>query len=402
MLGLFQFPSNLLNRTSKFQPCLRQLYKWFVIFYLGIIVILSYFCVLFKSSKEFIEFFSTFTELGGATLICIEIIILNLKRRELFELLSRMNKFDLKSNKSVAFCRRLERIFFFMINGNLIFVIILKFAEPFFPISYKSAQDIQSIYGLKYPQNRLPICLWLPFIDTSEPVCFYILYSIELYYGLLTFVLSTNAALFYPLIMFHLIGQHFVLAGQLKALGKTQLRKDSRVRPKPSNQERQRLKRLHDVLEMKECIVFHQKLLEFRVLYDHISQDTTTLRVVFLLLMTSISSYIISVLSEFDNKKGSLIIIIEFIFTLSFFYIICIMSEIFEWANCHIRRSIYQSQWYRMAPEAQRMMLMFLRRTQRPHYVRILYGMVVLGNEVFLRTLKMVFSFVQCVKIVRK
>ncbi|KAL1450061.1 hypothetical protein WDU94_002518 [Cyamophila willieti] len=400
ILGLFQLP-NVLNGKSKSLQFLRQLHKSFTFFLLGTIITLNYLCVLIKSSKEFIEFSTVFMEVVATTLVFIEMVFFNLKRRELGELLSRMNHSDLTCNRRVAICRRLERICFFMMNGTIFVITFIKLVEPFFPISFKSAQEIQSIYGLKYPQNRLPFCLWIPLIDTSEPSCFFGLYFIQLYVGFLVFASSTNAVMFFPLIILHLVKQHFVLAGRLESLGKTQLRKASRVRHKLSDQESQRLKILHDVLEMKKCIVLHQKLLEFRALYDYISQNTTTLRALLLLIITSISSYVISVLSEFDSQKGS-VLLVEFILILSCFYFLCILSEILEWMNCRIRRSIYQSQWYRMAPEAQRMMVMFLRRTQRPHYVRILHGMIVLGNVVFVRTLKMIFSFVQCVHISRK
>uniref|UniRef100_A0A8D9AHM8 Uncharacterized protein n=1 Tax=Cacopsylla melanoneura TaxID=428564 RepID=A0A8D9AHM8_9HEMI len=82
--------------------------------------------------------------------------------------------------------------------------------------------------------------------------------------------------------------------------------------------------------------------------------------------MTScLLSYPISKLSQFDDVLlVEYYLLVEFLLSVSVFCYSCIISEVLEWANRRIRRSIYASNWYEMCPEAQRMMLMFLRRTQ--------------------------------------
>uniref|UniRef100_A0A8D8TH01 Uncharacterized protein n=1 Tax=Cacopsylla melanoneura TaxID=428564 RepID=A0A8D8TH01_9HEMI len=198
MVGLFQLPNSLPGQSTlqwgtgnsiaqsvtNARSTLYKLYMGFSFSFYATFLILIYICILTKSSKEFIEFFTAMVELLGMTMIFAELIIFNSNRSKLIDLLERMDKFDVRSQGRIfTSCRRLERLIWFGCKSGLVLMFLLKFSVPFFPIDAQSAAHVQSIYGFKYPKNRLPLCLGIPFVDTSEPKWFYVLYVLEIYAG---------------------------------------------------------------------------------------------------------------------------------------------------------------------------------------------------------------------------
>ncbi|KAL1458515.1 hypothetical protein WDU94_008657 [Cyamophila willieti] len=315
-----------------------------------------------------------------------------MKSADMIKLLDMMNKFDVTTNKTFFVnARRMEK---FALNACLVFTIlyvIIKFANPFFPISSKEYQHVQAIYDFKYPQNRLPLCFWIPYVDTSEPHWFAILYLVEIHLAMLGFSLGAVQQLIYPFIILHLVGQYLILSHHLNNLDEGQ--------QGVLKHWQKRRKRLSEVFKVRKCIIMHQNLLEFRKLFDSVTERNYRFRMLLLLVITFVSGYPISILSEFNARQRS-VLLAEFAIGFWSYYYNCIMSEVLEWANCRIRTSIYQSKWYEMCPEAQRMMLMFLRRTQRPHYICSLGGMLVLGHEIFI--VKNLVSFIRFINLRKK
>uniref|UniRef100_A0A8D9B4A8 Odorant receptor n=1 Tax=Cacopsylla melanoneura TaxID=428564 RepID=A0A8D9B4A8_9HEMI len=182
MLGLFKSTKSSTRSSSTWH---QQLHMVFSFTFFATLLTLTFVCVVTKSSKEFAEFSNIIFELLGMTLLFCQAVVLNTRRPALIELLKKMEKFDLNSQRMIfTTYRRLERLAFFVLYGGIGFVVLLKFSVPFFPIDARSAAHVQSIYGFKYPQNRLPQCLALPFVDTSEPSWFYVLYMLEIYAGI--------------------------------------------------------------------------------------------------------------------------------------------------------------------------------------------------------------------------
>uniref|UniRef100_A0A8D9E5H6 Uncharacterized protein n=1 Tax=Cacopsylla melanoneura TaxID=428564 RepID=A0A8D9E5H6_9HEMI len=179
MLGLFKS-----TKSSNGSSALHQFHMGFSFTFFATFLTLTYICAVTKSSKEFAEFSNIIFELLGMTLLFCQAVVLNTRRPALIELLKKMEKFDLNSQRMIfTTYRRLERLAFFVYYAAICFMFLLKFSIPFFPIDARSAAHVQSIYGFKYPQNRLPMCLGLPFVDTSEPKWFYVLYVLEIYAG---------------------------------------------------------------------------------------------------------------------------------------------------------------------------------------------------------------------------
>uniref|UniRef100_A0A8D8SSM8 Odorant receptor n=1 Tax=Cacopsylla melanoneura TaxID=428564 RepID=A0A8D8SSM8_9HEMI len=176
VLGLFKS-----TKSSTASSALHQFHMGFSFTFFATFLTLTYICAVTKSSKEFAEFSNIIFELIGMAMLFFQTVLLNSRRSGLIELLEKMDKFDLNSHRTIFIAvRRLERLAFFVLYGGIGFVVLLKFSVPFFPIDARSAAHVQSIYGFKYPQNRLPMCLGLPFVDTSEPSWFYVLYMLEI------------------------------------------------------------------------------------------------------------------------------------------------------------------------------------------------------------------------------
>ncbi|KAL1458516.1 hypothetical protein WDU94_008658 [Cyamophila willieti] len=358
----------------------------------GTLLTLNSVCAITQSSKDFLEFFSVFMEGIAMGMVLMENIILNIKQTDVLRLLHCMNKFDVTSNRPIIIIsRRFEKVIWIVYSGFIIFSIVIKFCVPFVPISGEESVKVQTLYGYKHPQNRLPQCLYIPYVDISEPNYFTFFYFLEMYWVLLIFALGISEALLFPLITLHLVVQNFIFSKRLHALGNPPVRMRTRLLLRHN-------KKKHDIIQVKKCMLVHRKLLAFRELFDNVTGTSINVRIILLIIITCLSAYPVTTLSQFSVQRQGFLII-EFSLMLSFYYYNCIMSEVLEWANCRLRTSIYQSKWYDMCPEAQRMMLMFLQRTQRPHYIRSLGGMVVLGNENFLRTINMIYSFIRFVNL---
>ncbi|KAL1459610.1 hypothetical protein WDU94_011574 [Cyamophila willieti] len=312
------------------------------------------------------------------------------------KLIDLMKKFDVTSYPIIfTNSRRLERLTFFSYVGSVFIIMLLKVSYPFVPISDAEYEHVQTIYGYKYPQNRLPQCWVIPYVDLSVPRWFIPLYLSQLYFIPL-FLVNATVILLFPFILLHLVGQHIVLSYKLMSLGKSPIGIHSR-----HSRSHQKIREAREKFELKKCIHIHQQLLHFRALYDSVTRKQIDLRVLILFSTVCISSFSITILSRFNLDKQCFLLA-EFILIFGYYYFSCMISEILEWANCRIRRSAYNSAWYEMCPEAQRMMLMLIRRTQKPHYTRSLAGIVVLCNESFVKSLKTVYTFIRFVNLANK
>ncbi|KAL1464474.1 hypothetical protein WDU94_004120 [Cyamophila willieti] len=348
-------------------------------------------------------------EIVCVSTILIDIILLNMKNTELLKLLDLMNSFDVTSRRSVFNdARKYERVVFVSYCVLIGFASAISFLLPFISLSDEKYEFFQQIYGFKYPQNRLPTCLWIPYIDTSEPRWFTLFYTIEIYTAILWPALAITYALFYPFILLHLSGQYKVLSSKLKILGRSSVCPASEIHSFPiirkvllnKTLREKRMKRTQEIFEVKKCILFHRRLLSFRTLFDSVMARNIQFRVIIILIITGLSAYPITLLSQFDGQKN-VQFIAEFILILSYYYFICSMSENLDRCSSLIGHSVYQSNWYAMCPEARRMMLMFMRQTQRPQHIRTLGGMVELGNVNFMNTLKFLYNFIRFVRIMK-
>ncbi|KAL1460894.1 hypothetical protein WDU94_012830 [Cyamophila willieti] len=396
ILGLFKLADSKLSHPYRY--LLQKIYIRFTFTFSAILLTSGYLCILLRASKDFIEVFKILVETIVITSLLCETLMLMGRNSQLLKLLDLINKFDVTSNRSLFnTARKLEALTLLMYGLLVGFSTLSKYVEPFLSINDKEYAHRQYVYGFKNPRNKLPMCLWIPKIDTSELKWFPLIYIIEMYSAILWNSLAITTALFYPFILLHFCTQYLILSRQLKSLGQTTL-----LLP-PSRYlgyDHDRLKRNTEILQMKKCIVFHRRLVDFRLLFNSVMDKTIGIRIILILMATSFSAYPMTLISRFEHRDQALIVA-EFILTLSFYYYNCLMSETLDWSNSLLRQSIYQNKWYNMCPEARRMLLMLMRQTQRPHHMKTLGGMVVLGNVNFMKTLKVIYTFIRFVNLTK-
>lgn len=249
----------------------RKIYIGFTFTFCGTIIVLCYCCVLLRSSKDTVDLFEALMETVGISFVFIEIILLNMKRKELLDLLHRMNTFDVTSNRAnrniFTTSRKVERLIFLIFCGFLLFLPGLLLVSPFLPVSPEQLEHVKEIYELENPRNRLPYCMWVPGIDTSKPVWFTIFYLLELYAGVYWVSLGIMEALFIPCILLHLSGQYLVLSNKLRSLGKSSFHPTMHI--DLGNSHHRRMKKTQDIIETRHCIIMHQKLVDFRSLVSY-------------------------------------------------------------------------------------------------------------------------------------
>lgn len=223
-------------------------------------MVLIYLCAFVKASKDFLEFFMIFMEVVCINMFLIEVIMLNRSRDDVKKLLNQINEFDI-SSQPIIFkrSRMLEQFCFYFYVLLVVFVNMIRGSSVFFPLSSEEYGHIQEIYGYKNPQNRLLICIWIPCVDTSQLPGFIFFYLFELYIGVILSSVAVVLIMVIICILLHFVGQHFVLSKQLSALG------DSKTWTRFAPHQR-RLKKAHDMHQVRSCILFHQKLLDFRSL----------------------------------------------------------------------------------------------------------------------------------------
>uniref|UniRef100_A0A8D9AK47 Uncharacterized protein n=1 Tax=Cacopsylla melanoneura TaxID=428564 RepID=A0A8D9AK47_9HEMI len=255
VLGLFNLPGT--QPSVKYVPSLYKIYMGFTFGFFGTFLTLWSLCAAIKASKDFVEFFLILYEVVSVISMFVEIIFLSMNRVNFLKLLGKMKKFDVTTYPIILIkSSQLEHWTMLCYVGSVFMLMLVKCGYPFFTIDEEECNHIQEIYGYKYPQNRLPICVWIPYVDTSEPRWFIPLYILELHVFLLSFA-STVVYMMFPFIILHLVGQHIVLSYNLHCLGKSPMGTNSR-------QYHSQAKKSREVFQVRKCIVFHQRLLDFR------------------------------------------------------------------------------------------------------------------------------------------
>uniref|UniRef100_A0A8D9B7P8 Odorant receptor n=1 Tax=Cacopsylla melanoneura TaxID=428564 RepID=A0A8D9B7P8_9HEMI len=274
--GLFNLPgSQLCGLSFRYSNTLFMYYMGFAFVFYGLFSLLSILCIVVYVAKDFVEFFTVNMEVVSVLMVFVEIVLLNMKRDELLMLLNRMNSFDVTTDPKIfTISRRIEK-WTWICYGSLVFsIVIIKFSMPLFPISSNQYEHFQRIYELKNPQNKLPLCLWVPSVDTSEPVVYNVMYFMEFYPGITGSTMAVMETIFVPFVVLHLVGQHFVLSSQLKMLGKTSMEENSKASRPPmgenSKKARKEVKAAQEIFQIRKCILFHQNLIQFRSLVSKV------------------------------------------------------------------------------------------------------------------------------------
>ncbi|KAI5696394.1 hypothetical protein M8J75_012491 [Diaphorina citri] len=329
------------------------------------------------SIKEQPEFLMKSIDNIGSLLLFVELYLNNLHLSELIALVHQVEKLTLHDPKVLKRCQRQEKIFFYTFITLLFASFASLFVESVIPLPQEEIDFLARIYDRKHPENRLPVNMWIFYIDTSDPAYFYYIYIFETYFLGLAFILGINLFTFCPIILIYLSGQYYILEKCLVQLGSTTNQENGLVHytdlwnnkfivlssqcqsgKKGRTQSTVRQHALHDVLQIKQMVIFHQKLIELQ-------------------------------------RK----VLAEVCLTACNYFYICIMSEVMESSNNGLRLAIYNSHWYNLCRPARQHVVMFLQRSQTPSHIRTFGGTVVLGYTHFTRVLRLEYNVVNFLKL---
>lgn len=252
MIGLYHLPG---TKATLF----RKIYMGFTFLFCGLTLVSMYLCAVLRTAKDIVELFKALMETVGMTYLSVQIVFLNVKRNEIHELLRSLNTFDITSNRKIfTISRKLERLTFYLFGSLITFLPFLMLCSPFLPVSDKQLEHVKEIFELENPRLRLPYCLYIPYLDTSQPFWFTTLYLLQMYSAIYWVSLGIAEVLLTPFILMHLTGQYLILSQKLKTLGKTTT---------VGNQTQSRhyaSKKARDIFETRNSIMMHQKLVRFR------------------------------------------------------------------------------------------------------------------------------------------
>lgn len=235
------------------------------------------------SIKEQPEFLMKSIDNIGSLLLFVELYLNNLHLSELIALVHQVEKLTLHDPKVLKRCQRQEKIFFYTFITLLFASFASLFVESVIPLPQEEIDFLARIYDRKHPENRLPVNMWIFYIDTSDPAYFYYIYIFETYFLGLAFILGINLFTFCPIILIYLSGQYYILEKCLVQLGSTTNQENGLVHytdlwnnkfivlssqcqsgKKGRTQSTVRQHALHDVLQIKQMVIFHQKLIELQ------------------------------------------------------------------------------------------------------------------------------------------
>uniref|UniRef100_A0A8D8X680 Uncharacterized protein n=1 Tax=Cacopsylla melanoneura TaxID=428564 RepID=A0A8D8X680_9HEMI len=89
----------------------------------------------------------------------------------------------------------------------------------------------------------------------------------------------------------------------------------------------------------------------------------------------------------------------EFTIFLLEFFLICNSSELMDDCSGMVRDAVNTSNWINCSKQARRDLRMILRRVQVPNHLRFHQGTVVLNRLFFLKVFKVVYSFVNFMRV---
>uniref|UniRef100_A0A8D8ZJG0 Uncharacterized protein n=1 Tax=Cacopsylla melanoneura TaxID=428564 RepID=A0A8D8ZJG0_9HEMI len=89
---------------------------------------------------------------------------------------------------------------------------------------------------------------------------------------------------------------------------------------------------------------------------------------------------------------------IELVAVLAAFFVYCDSSERADMFHDMMRQALTESSWERCSRRAIRDLIMVIRRVQRPNHCRFNNGMFVLSRLMFLKVIKMAYTYVNFFK----
>lgn len=91
--------------------------------------------------------------------------------------------------------------------------------------------------------------------------------------------------------------------------------------------------------------------------------------------------------------------ILDIAAVLTEFYYLCYCSERLDECNARLRRAVVNCDWHRCSNDTRLALCMFLRKVQEKNHLHFFHGLVFFSNELFLKVIKVSYSFVNFMRL---
>ncbi|KAI5696048.1 hypothetical protein M8J75_007385 [Diaphorina citri] len=152
------------------------------------------------------DFFEKVFE-GLACVICaVDVFYLRWNLAQFLALLDSFEEFALRHarNPTLVSLKRREKNVLRLVRVVMALSVIGLNLLPLLPKSPQELARLQRIYKHKYPQNTFSVPLYIPYIDTSEPTVYAILYVLTAFCGFLYYSTLTMTAVVFSFLVFDL------------------------------------------------------------------------------------------------------------------------------------------------------------------------------------------------------
>ncbi|KAI5710469.1 hypothetical protein M8J75_008863 [Diaphorina citri] len=410
VMGILSLPGY--HRNPVYNLLHRHLYRRFVLTMTFLFVSGMVMNPFIYSRHDESEFLLRLLESTGALMIYTAVLVFNLHVHRVQHLTTLVESFTLHDQKVRVRCGRLENIFYYGIRSAFFITMLAQILT----ISGEGFSHVDHSGYTSVPYRPLPLInVWIPLLDLSQPLCFYIAYVSLLYCMVVFYFMVSNLLTMYPIYLIYQHGQYSVLNKYLSYIGHRGTRRyivdSGRLKYRriqrcyvdlwrnqykvvdTEGQSKEWQDRL-DYSNVRQAIQFHQKLISFQHEFNRSMGVICSPIVISWFLSTIISIYELTRLQSHHDLDKLIRVSSEFLMTMTCYFYACFASETLAQCEAKLRLTMYTSDWVHLLPRTRRAVQLFLSRTQRDGYLNYFSGSVVMCYRQYGHVLKMTYSFV--------
>ncbi|KAI5753587.1 uncharacterized protein LOC113472811 [Diaphorina citri] len=416
--GLYSLPN---HHRQHWLNIVQFCYSCFAYICMGLFSISITLNVFIYAIHDTAEFLQRLFEMIGIVAYTTQIFITNIRLTRVFNMYALMGRTFTISDVSIyekhkAKESRIMKCILCLCVGMWVTLL----AQPFVDPPERVLVLMKSVYHAKPPYRRLPVLLWLPFIDINDWTVYSILYMLEAFASTLFFSALYQVVNFEVMFSTPLAGQFEMLSQFITMIGGqhqnsvgqriyytdirhniswTESQLDTWDRTKPYGNLRKEMMKTYEVEFVRQVIRRHQELVHFKNEYQKfIASLLDVFGICPTLLMTILSVYQIAYMEHLPITQR-VTILIEFIFINVGYLHLTLESEKLDDCNRRVVQSLIASEWYRCSPDTRRCLLMTLRQAQMPGHLRFMCGLVRLDLGFMINVLRFSLTFVNFVMI---
>ncbi|KAI5692133.1 hypothetical protein M8J76_011561 [Diaphorina citri] len=420
LFGIISLPS---YHAQSWKSKVHRFYSRCVIFLnnTGTVCVLS--STFIYSVHDEAEFVQKLFEMCMVLFLLLEINLFRASLGELLELVHHLENVSCKSHMKAVLLRKRQ-------DGRLIYLVVYAFvimctALQIVPLLPKSPEELETnrrIYNLSHPNNVLPVPMYIPLVDTSEPQMYPCMYVLNMYLCVLTMFNGIASNVTFPLLVHLILLQYEVLSNYIRQIGVqhtnangrriyyTNIRRGDFIEHRTqgirgcikTHHDRQgcneahekdfiRLNRLfqkqgnlYEYYYLKQVIDFNIELFRMRKKIDSYSKVNVPLHASFLAGGILLCTYQFLRPELFSARIYIKIIMEALIFSVCFLTF-CHYGEVLARCNSSLNSALWNSQWYGCSTGVRKSMVMMLRRNHKFDYTPVLKGLVEC-NHIFMIT----------------